>query len=352
MKITKNNQIIVPNNKSKCFDIKFKGKEEIPEKLFQIFPQINPFKTHKLQVSKIHQLHIEEYGNPNGIPAIYLHGGPGYGTTADDARSFNPDLYHIILADQRGAGKSTPYACLKNNTTRHLVADIEKIKNYLNIKNWLVVGQSWGSTLALAYAEKHPKSVSGLILQGVFMGRPEEIKWLRVRGANQIFPEQWDKFISILPANFKKNVLKGYKKLLTSKDENVRKKAAGAWNSWEGFLLKKDPDSKYIEEFGDPALALFENTFERKKLFLKKNELLKNAGNIKQIPTWIIEGECDWVCPPKTARDLYNVLPNSKLMKIPNSGHSFTEPRIASAYVQAVEEYRLMKENPKLNFLI
>lgn len=321
------------------------------KKLFKFFPEITPYKTQQLQVSKIHSIKVAEYGNPKGKPAIFLHGGPGCGTSDDDARLFNPKTYHIVLIDQRGAGKSTPYACLKGNTTANLVADIEKVRKHLKIDKWLVAGQSWGTTLSLAYAEKHPDKVSGLVLQGIFMARPEEIKWIYKEGASRLFPEYWDKFIEPVPVEKRKNLVKAYKELLTSPDENIRREAAGSWNSWEGSLMKKNPDPKYIEKFGDPALALLECIYTLKRYFLKPNQLIKNADKIKEIPTWLIQGKCDWDCPPKSARDLHKVLPNSKLMEVPESGHSFTEPGIESAYIQATEEYKSLQEDPKFNYL-
>lgn len=330
-------------------NISFKGKNN---KNFSLYPPIKPYKTQLLPVSDIHKLHIAEYGNPKGIPVIFLHGGPGFGTSDEDARFFDPKAYHIILVDQRGAGKSEPYATLKENTTPKLVEDLEKVRKHLKIDKWLVFGQSWGTTLGIAYSEKYPDKISGLILQGVFMGRPEEIKWLYQEGANRLFPKQWENYIAPIPLKKRNNILQAYKELLTSPDETVRKKAAGNWNSWEGSLLKKIPDPKFMEEFGDPALALLECTFALNKYFLKQNQLLNNADKIKNIPTWIIQGKCDWVCPPKTAWELHKALPKSKLMEIPESGHSNSEPLISKAWLQASEEFKNSQNKSKINCLV
>lgn len=331
--------------------LNFNGRIEIPNKVFKVFPESLPYTIHRIKVSKIHQLHVAEYGNPKGAPAVFLHGGPGSGTDGTEASLFNPDFYRIILVDQRGAGKSTPYGALKGNNTENIVGDFEKIRKHLNINKWLLVGQSWGTTLALSYAESHPNKISGIILQGIFLGTSKQKKWIYQEGASKLFPEFWEKYIAPVPEKERNDIVKAYKKLLQSPDEIERKKAAGLWSSWEGSLLKRVPDPKYIEEFGDVAYALISNKFALKNYFLKPNQILKNSDKIKDIPTWIIQGQCDWDCPPENAWMLYKSLPNSKLMKVPEAGHSVSDPGMKDAYLQAIDEYEQMQKNPKLDFI-
>jgi len=310
-----------------------------------LFDPSQPFKTRRLKVSEIHELNIEEYGNPKGQPVVFLHGGPGAGLSKKAHRYFDPSHYHIILFDQRGAGLSTPFACLKENTTWDLVEDIEKIRRHLSVTRWLVFGGSWGSTLALAYAEKYPESVSGLILRGIFLCRPEEIQWFYQKGMDLVFPDFWQDYIRPVPAEERGDMIKGYYKLLTSSDEKIRNEAAKAWSTWEGATIKLIPDPSAIEAFGAPqmsvSLALIEcHYFINNCFFTKDDQLISDVSRIRHIPATIVHGRYDLVCPIKNAWDLSQGWPEAKFEIIKDAGHAADEPGIMDALLRATEDFK------------
>jgi proline iminopeptidase len=312
-----------------------------------LYPEIEPFDRGHLSVSAVHQLYYEQCGNPNGKPVIFLHGGPGAGVVPGYRRFFDPQAYRIILFDQRGSGQSVPHASLDDNTTWHLVADIEKLREHFGVDEWLVFGGSWGSTLALAYAETHPARVNGLVLRGIFLGRPNEASWFYEdsQGASAIFPDGWEEFISIIPAAERGDMISAYHRRLTSSDDSVRIEAARAWSIWESSALKLLPDQNLIDEFSEPetavALARIEcHYFMNNCFFDTDNYLIEHVDRIRHIPAVIVHGRYDIICPLTSAWELHRAWPEAKLEIIPDAGHSVTEPGIADALVRATDSFR------------
>lgn len=311
------------------------------------YPEIEPYKTHRLQVSDLHNLHIEEAGNPEGVPVVFLHGGPGGGISPFHRRFFDPKHYRIVLFDQRGCGKSTPFAELRENTTWDLVADTEKIREHLGIKKWHVFGGSWGSTLALAYAVTHPEKVMSLTLRGIFLCRPSEIQWFYQDGASHIFPDFWETYREGIPPEERGDFVKAYYKRLTSSDENVRLDAARRWSQWESATSYLHVDKEAIDEMEDPRKALpFARIechyFINNAFFKTDNYLLESVHRIQRIPGFIVQGRYDVVCPARSAWDLYRAWPQSKLVIVPDAGHAAAEPGIRSALVERMDELKKM----------
>jgi proline iminopeptidase len=306
-----------------------------------LFPETEPYHHFYLPVTGGHTLYVEEAGNPNGKPFLFLHGGPGGGISANHRRLFDPSHYRIILFDQRGAGKSRPHASLENNTTWDLVTDIETIRMHLNIDQWLVFGGSWGSTLSLAYAQRHPDRVAQLILRGIFLCRPEEIDWFYQSGTRWIFPEFWTDFIQPVPPEKRGEMVKAYYTLLTSPNEQLRLQAAKAWSKWEGATCKLKPDTQVMDHFEEAshalAMARIECHYFINHCWLEPNQLLNEAFKIAHIPTWIIHGRYDVVCPVQNAYELSQALPDAKLQIIPDAGHAYDEPGILNALIEATE---------------
>ena len=301
-------------------------------------------------MSDVHELYYEQCGNPNGQPVIFLHGGPGAGLIPDYRRFFDPAAYRIVLFDQRGSGQSTPHACLEDNTTWHLVDDIEQLRTELGIERWLVFGGSWGSTLALAYAETHPERVRGLVLRGIFLCRQKEIRWFYQdsEGAGAIFPDVWEQFVNLIPEAERGDMLRAYHRRLTSDDEAVRLEAARAWSIWEASALKLLPDQELVDQFSEPqmalALARIEcHYFVNNCFFDTDNYLVENVGKIRHIPAVIVQGRYDIVCPMMSAWELHKAWPEAEFHVIPDAGHSVTEPGIASALVEATDRFRERK---------
>lgn len=305
------------------------------------FPPIEPYDKGIFAVGDGHEIYWEMCGNPNGIPALFLHGGPGGGCGKDHRRLFDPKKYRIILFDQRGCGRSRPHACLKANTTTHLVEDIEKLRRFLKVDRWVVLGGSWGSALALAYAERHTKKVLGLVLRGVFTLREKELSWFYQEGASFLFPEAWDRFVGILSKAEQKNIMKAYQRRLASKRRTTRIAAARAWSNWEGDTLCLIPKEEYtIDESRDNfavALASIENHYFMNKGFMKDGVLIKGAKKLKAVPGIIIQGRYDVVCPATTAWDLHKNWTSSTLIVVPDAGHSYCEPGIMDATVRATD---------------
>jgi proline iminopeptidase len=315
-----------------------------------LYDSIEPYATGKLKVSDVHELYYEQCGNPDGQPVVFLHGGPGAGLTPDYRRFFDPEAYRIVLFDQRGSGQSTPHACLEDNTTWHLVDDIEQLRTQLGIERWLVFGGSWGSTLALAYAEAHPARVRGLVLRGIFLCRQKEIRWFyqNSEGAGAIFPDVWEEFLNLIPEAERGDMLRAYHRRLTSDDEAARLEAAKTWSIWEASALKLLPDQDLVDQFSEPQLALSLariecHYFVNNCFFETDNYLVENVGKIREIPAVIVQGRYDIVCPMMSAWELHRAWPEAEFRVIPDAGHSVSEPGIASALVEATDRFRAGK---------
>jgi proline iminopeptidase len=309
-----------------------------------LYPELEPFDTGRFKVSPVHELYYEQSGNPKGKPAVFLHGGPGGGLVADYRRYFDPEIYRLVLFDQRGAGKSTPHASLEENTTWHLVEDIEKLRQHFGIDQWLVFGGSWGSTLSLAYAQTHPERVTALVLRGIFLCRPKEITWFYQEGANAIYPDTWEQYVNEIPEAERGDLLHAYHRRLMSEDEQVRLKAAKAWSIWEGSTSKLIPDQNLIDHFAEPqmalALARIEcHYFVNNVFFDSDNYLIEHIEKIRDIPAVIVQGRYDVVCPMMSAWDLHRAWPEAQLRIIRDAGHSISEPGIIDALVDATDKF-------------
>ena len=315
------------------------------EQLRTLYPAIKENFSEMLDVDGTHTIYYEESGNPDGVPVIFLHGGPGCGTAPSCRQYFDPEFYRIILFDQRGSGKSTPRACLENNDTWHIIEDIEKIREKLNIDKWLVFGGSWGSTLSLCYAIKHPERVLGLVLRGIFLGRREDIEWIyEVGGVSNFHPESFERYISIIPEEERKDIIGAYYKRLTSEDKETREVAAKEWSMWEGSLVTLHPDPNLEQSFGEInyaiSMATIECHFWMNNMFWDNdNWLLNHVDVIKDIPTWIVHGRYDVDCRPIGAYELNKKLNNCKL-EFTVSGHSSGEPEIIDSLVRATDYFK------------
>ncbi len=308
-----------------------------------LYPSIEPYNKFFLSVSPLHKIYVEEAGNPQGLPILFLHGGPGGGTDPDHRRLYDPKIFRIIMFDQRGSGQSLPFAELEENTTWDLVADIEKIRAELKIEQWLVHGGSWGSTLALVYAISHPAATMGLVLRGVFLVTQKELKWFYQEGAHWIYPDSWEPYENLIPAEERHDYITAYYRRLTSSDESVRLKAAQTWSQWEAGTSFLIPREEFIKAYSIPKKALpfarIEAHYFYNKAFLPSdNFILENCSKIKDIPTRIIHGRYDVVCPVKNAWELHKALPKSQLQIIPDAGHSLFEPNILSAVIESCHE--------------
>ena len=310
----------------------------------ELFPNIEPFNTFHLPVSDLHTIYVEESGNKNGKPVIFLHGGPGGGVDPKYRRYFNPKKWHIIMFDQRGCGKSTPFAELKENTTWDLVDDIEKIRNHLSIDNWVVFGGSWGSTLSLAYSQTYPNSCKGLILRGIFLVRKKEIDWFYQEGANNIFPDRWESFLAPIPIEKRDNLMQAYYEILTGDDHFKKIEAAKAWSTWEGSTVRLMQDENFISDFSDEkfaeAFARIEcHYFMNNCWFNSNNHLIENVDKIRHIPGVIIHGRYDIICPVVQAWDLHQAWPEADLHIIPDAGHSIFEEGIKDKILEYTEKF-------------
>ena len=308
-----------------------------------LYPALQPYSKQFLAVDARHQLYLEQAGNPDGFPALFLHGGPGAGCEAYHRRFFNPERYRIILFDQRGCGRSTPHADLMDNTTWDLVGDIERIRQHLGVERWLVFGGSWGSTLALAYAENYPHRVAGLILRGIFLCRPEEIHWFYQQGANWVFPDYWQEYLKPIPDAERHDLLRAYHRLLTGGDEVKRMAAAKAWSIWEGRTASLLPNESVVDYFANPhtalSLARIECHYFVNQAFLEPNQLLEDVQELDGIPGVIVQGRYDLICPMTSAWELHQAWPDSELKVIPDAGHSASEPGIRAALVEATDRF-------------
>jgi proline iminopeptidase len=309
------------------------------------FPAIEANKKGMLKVSDKHEIYWEESGNPHGRAVLYVHGGPGGGTSPDDRCYFDPQHYRIVLFDQRGCGLSKPYADLEGNTTWDLVSDMEKLREHLSIKQWTVFGGSWGSTLSLIYAQTHPESVRALILRGIFLCRQKEIDWFYQNGASHIYPDAWDKYLEPIPENERGDLVAAYYKRLTSPDRATRLAAARSWSIWEGSTSKLIPDAGFVDRFGTDefaeAFARIECHYFTNKIWMKSNnQILDNVERIRHIPCEIVHGRYDVVCPLENAWDLHKRWPESVLNIVPDAGHSAKEPGITAKLIAATEKFK------------
>ncbi len=310
--------------------------------MINLFPAIKPFRTHHLKVDELHQLYVEECGTQGKIPVLFLHGGPGGGCDPFHRRYFDPERYHIILFDQRGCGKSTPHASLKCNTTGDLLNDIEAVRQTLGIDRWVIFGGSWGSTLALAYAEKHPEKVLRLVLRGIFLCRQQDIDWFYQKGTSRLFPEAWAHFVKPVPQAERHQMVAAYYKRLTSSDELERMAAAKAWSVWEGSTATFKTSVSLQKSFADPYFALsfarIECHYFMNLCFLTENQLLNDAGYIADIKGYIVHGRYDVICPVDQATALKAAWPKAELSIIEDAGHALSEPGITRRLLEIMQQ--------------
>jgi len=312
--------------------------------MLKLFPAIEPFNTGYMERG-CHEIYYEQCGNPDGKPAIFLHGGPGGGGSTTVRRFFNPEKYHIVVFDQRGCGRSKPHGCLEQNTTWDLVEDIETLKNKLGFEKWLVFGGSWGSTLSLAYSQTYPKSVSEMVLRGIFMLRKKELDWFYQEGASNIFPEAWEKFLEPIDVSQRDDLMSAYHEIFKSDNTEKKLNAAIAWSRWEGSTSSLSYNPDMADSFSDPrfalAFALIENHYFVNKGFLEhENQLIESGIDIiRNIPTTIVQGRYDIVCPMKTAWELSKNWPEANLIVAPSSGHTAFEKEITHELIKATEEF-------------
>jgi proline iminopeptidase len=309
----------------------------------ELYPRIEPNHTGFLQVDSGHKLYYEECGNPKGKPVVFLHGGPGGGCTPGMRRFWNPDVYRIVLFDQRGSGQSTPHANLDNNTTWDLVNDIEILRSALQINRWQVFGGSWGSTLALAYCQKHPDHVSEIVLRGIFMLRKKEIDWFYQHGASEIYPDRWQHYLQPIPQSERGDLLQAYYKRLTSDDAELRLSAAKAWSVWEGTTSTLLPNADIADAFGEPemalALARIECHYFVNNGFMEDNQLINDVDKIRNIPAVIVQGRYDVVCPAVSAWELSQAWPEADLRIVPDAGHAAFEPGNVHELIMATDKF-------------
>ncbi len=310
-----------------------------------LYPDFQPYETGHLDVGDGHRLYWELSGNPNGKPAVMLHGGPGGGSSPDHRRQWNPEKYKILVFDQRGCGKSTPYASLEANTTWHLVDDIEKLRTQVaKVDKWMVFGGSWGSTLSLAYAQKHPERCTELVLRGIFLFQQFELDWLyKEGGASSLYPDKWDEFASIIPEAERGDFIEAYRKRLLSADADEQLRFAKAWSKWEADTVTVLPRPEVVDHFTSPdvavAVARIENHYMANKGWLEEGQLLRGAEKIRGIPGVIVQGRHDCCTPPRAAWQLKQAWPEVDLQIVPDGGHLFNEPGILDGLVRATDRF-------------
>ncbi len=309
-----------------------------------LYPPRDPYDTGRLAVDAPHELYYEQYGNPQGKPAVFLHGGPGGGSNRTQSRFWDPDRYRIVLFDQRGCGKSTPHACLDGNTTWDLVGDIERLRKHLGIERWQVFGGSWGSTLALSYAQTHPDSVTELVLRGIFLLRKREIEWFYQEGASRIFPEAWEQYVAVIPKDERGDMIEAFYKRLTAEDPAVQLEAAKAWSVWEGSTSTLRPNPTMKSAMGRDSFALAFariecHYFKHAGFFERDGQLLEGIDRIRRIPAVAVQGRYDVVCPAESAWQLHRTWPEMELIIATGSGHSAFEPEILHQLVLATDRF-------------
>jgi proline iminopeptidase len=311
----------------------------------QLYPPIEPYRVGRLRVSALHEIYLEESGRPDGLPVVFVHGGPGGGTSPVHRRFFDPATYRIVLFDQRGCGQSTPHASLEENTTWDLVADMERLREHLGIERWVVFGGSWGSTLALAYAERHPERARAMVLRGIFMLRPHEIRWFYQEGASFVYPDAWEAYLAPIPLDERGDLVAAYHRRLTGEDPEARAAAARAWSTWEGSTSHLLPDAAAAAEFAEDrfaeALARIEcHYFVNGGFFDRPDQLLEEVDRIRHVPAFIVQGRYDMPCPVTTAWDLHRRWPEAQFEIVPDAGHAALEPGIADRLVAATDAIR------------
>ncbi|RLA40935.1 MAG: prolyl aminopeptidase [Gammaproteobacteria bacterium] len=306
------------------------------------YPAITPYETHQIPVSEYHTLYVEECGNRDGLPVLFVHGGPGAGCSPSDRCFFNPDIYRIIVVDQRGSGRSTPHASLDQNTTADLIADMELIREKLKVEQWMLFGGSWGSTLSLLYAQSHPHRVTGMVLRGIFLCRREDIDWFYQYGASAIFPDYWADFVALIELADRDNMLAAYYRHLTSDDELDQVRAAKAWSTWEARCATLHPNSHVVAHLASShvalAMARIEAHYFMSNCFVADNQILDDIDALGDIPAIAVHGRYDVVCPVKQAFDLQAAWPQLKLEIIRDAGHASSEPGTVDALVKATDE--------------
>lgn len=309
-----------------------------------LYPPIEPYQTGRLAVSDLHEIYYEVSGHPQGKPVVVLHGGPGGGSLPFYRQYFDPDRWQIVMFDQRGCGRSTPHAELRDNTTWDLVADIERLRSLLGIEQWVIFGGSWGSTLALAYSETHPDRCLGLILRGIFMLRRKELLWFYQEGTSYIFPDAWQAYLEPIPPAERHDLIAAYYRRLTSEDAAVRSQAAKAWSVWEASTSRLIPDPEIMvrfarEEFADAFARIECHYFVNGGFFEPEDQLLQQVDRIRHLPAVIVQGRYDVVCPMISAWELHQAWPESELVIVPDAGHSMSEPGIRSALIEASDRF-------------
>jgi proline iminopeptidase len=314
-----------------------------PSVRFELYPDIEPYQTGRLPLDGRHSMYWEQSGNPTGVPVLFLHGGPGAGASIGHRRYFDPVYYRIVIFDQRGAGRSTPYGELIDNTTGHLIDDIERLREALRIERWIVFGGSWGSTLALAYGEAHPQRCLAFVLRGIFLCRPHEVEWF-LYGIRQVFPEGWRRFAEIIPERERGDLLAAYTRRLNDPDPEVHLPAARAWSTYEGACSTLLPSADAMSYFSNDRVALglarIEAHYFTNRIFLPENSLLDNVYRLHGIPAIIVQGRYDMVCPPVTADDLHRSWPDAQYIVVADAGHSAWEPGIRAQLVSAMERMK------------
>ncbi len=308
-----------------------------------LYPEIEPYDHGLLDVGDGHRVYWELCGNPRGKSVVFLHGGPGGGCSPVQRRLFDPQKYRILLFDQRGCGRSLPYAELEANTTWHLVADIERLREMIGVESWMVFGGSWGSTLALAYAQTHPERVSELVLRGIFTLRRAELLWYYQEGASWMFPDKWEGFLAPIPPEERGDLMAAYRRRLTHPGPAVQRQAARAWSLWEGETITLLPNQDYTDLFGDEhyalAFARIENHYFVHEGFFEEGQLIRDAHRLKDIPGVIIQGRYDIATPPKTAWELHKAWPEARFIMVPDAGHAMSEPGIAHHLIEATDAF-------------
>ena len=309
----------------------------------ELYPDVEPFDSGMLPLDAVHTMYWEQSGNPAGVPVVFLHGGPGAGSSSAHRRFFDPAFYRIVIFDQRGAGRSTPHGELRDNTTPHLIADMETLRAKLGVERWLVFGGSWGSTLALAYGEAHPDRCLGFVLRGIFLCREQEAEWF-LHGIRHVFPEAWHKFVGAIPEAERADLLDAYVRRLNHPDPAVHMPAARVWSTYEGACSTLLPNPDTVAYFSGDHVALglarIEAHYFRHRVFLPENALLENVHRLRHIPAVIVQGRYDMVCPAVTADDLHRAWPEAEYVVVPDAGHSAWEPSIRAQLVAAVERFK------------
>jgi len=308
-----------------------------------LFPPIEPYATGMLKLDGLHTMYWEQSGNPHGIPVVFLHGGPGAGATPTHRRFFDPQAYRIIVFDQRGAGRSTPLGAVTDNTTRHLVADMERLRQHLGVERWAIFGGSWGSTLALAYAETNPSRCLGLVLRGIFLCRRSEVDWF-LYGMRTVFPEAWRAFAGFVPESERGDLLTAYYRRLSAPELTVHLPAARAWSTYEGACSTLLPSPDTVAAFGEDRMALglarIEAHYFLHNTVAPEQDLVAHIGRLRRVPAFIIQGRYDMVCPIVSADELARAWPEAEYIIVPDAGHSAMEPGIRARLVAATEKLR------------